>query len=104
MKRLPAHPPAARADRPSTAVLHDEANVRAIAFHLLPGQRVPPHHSASTVLVHVVSGTGTFRGVDAEETLGPGESAVYAPGETHSIECGGDGPLHFLAFLAPRPG
>jgi quercetin dioxygenase-like cupin family protein len=104
MKRLSADPPAARAERPSTSVLHDEPNVRVIAFHLLPGQQVPPHHNASTVLVHVVSGTGTFRGDGAEATLGPGESGVYVPGETHSIHCGDDGPLHFLAILSPRPG
>jgi quercetin dioxygenase-like cupin family protein len=103
MKRLVANPPAARPERPSTAVLHDEANARVIAFHLLPGQEVPPHHSAGTVLVHVVSGAGTFRGDGAEEALGPGESAVYAPGETHSIQCGAHGPLHFLAIITPRP-
>lgn len=103
MKRLAAGPPAPRAERPSTSVLHDEANVRVIAFHLLPGQQVPPHHSTGTVLVHVVSGTGTFHGDGAAEVLGPGESAVYAPGETHAIHCG-TGPLHFLAIITPRPG
>jgi len=95
--------PPARPDRPSTRVLHDEANLRIIAFHLRPGQSVPPHHSASTVLVQVISGSGRFTGDEAEATLRAGESAVYRPGETHSIEAL-DEPLVFHAVLAPRPG
>jgi quercetin dioxygenase-like cupin family protein len=102
MKTLPTTAPPARSDRPSTAVVHDEPNLRVIAFHLLPGQRVPPHHSGGTVLVRVVSGRGTFHGEDGDATLGPGETAVYRPGETHAIECG-DEPLHFEAILAPGP-
>lgn len=103
MKLLPADPPAARAERPATAVLHDEPNARVLAFHLSPGQAVPPHHSTSTVVVHVVSGSGTFRGADGEAALTAGQSAVYAPGETHSMQAG-DEPLHFIAVLTPAPG
>jgi quercetin dioxygenase-like cupin family protein len=103
MIALDATPPPARPDRPSTRVLHDEPNLRVIAFHLLPGQTVPPHRNASTVLVQVISGRGRFAGEDAEATLAAGESAVYRPGETHSIDAL-DGPLVFHAVIAPRPG
>lgn len=103
MIALDSAAPPARADRPATRVLHDEPNLRVIAFHLKPGQTVPPHHSASTVLVHVVTGSGRFTGADAEAMLRPGESAVYRPGETHSIEALAE-PLVFHAVIAPRPG
>lgn len=103
MIQLDAAPPPSRADRPATRILHDEPNLRMIAFHLLPGQTVPPHRSTSTVLVQVIAGRGRFIGEDAEATLRPGESAVYRPGETHSIEAL-DEPLVFHAVLAPRPG
>ncbi|HEX7117942.1 MAG TPA: cupin domain-containing protein [Longimicrobiales bacterium] len=102
MKALSAGPEA-RADRPASAVLHDEANVRIVGFRLEPGQRIPPHHSSSTVTVHVTEGRGTFIGADGRAELAAGETAVYAPGETHAIEAG-DAPLRFLAIIAPRPG
>ena len=103
MTGLDSAPPPARPDRPATRVLHDEPNLRVIAFHLLPGQTVPPHHSTSTVLVQVIAGAGRFSGEDAELTLRLGESAVYRPGETHSITAL-DEPLVFHAVIAPRPG
>ncbi|HYJ80689.1 MAG TPA: AraC family ligand binding domain-containing protein [Longimicrobiaceae bacterium] len=93
----------ARPDRPATRVLHDEANLRVVAFHLLPGQVVPPHRSSSTVLVQVINGSGRFVGEDAEVVLDAGGTAVYSPGELHSITTL-DGPLLFHAVIAPRPG
>jgi quercetin dioxygenase-like cupin family protein len=95
--------PPARPDRPSTRVLHDEPNLRVIAFHLLAGQTVPPHRNASTVHVHVVAGRGRFIGEDGEVVLAAGETAVYRPQETHSIEAL-DEPVVFHAIIAPRPG
>jgi quercetin dioxygenase-like cupin family protein len=94
--------PAAREGRPATAILHDEPNLRVIAFHLAPGQVVPAHTNPSTVLVQVLAGSGTFRGADGEAVLGPGAAAVYAPGEPHAIEAG-EVPLRFLAVIAPGP-
>ncbi len=101
MKRL-GETPATRADRPASAVLHDEANVRVVAFTLAPGQVVPPHSSASTVLVHVLRGGGRFLGASDALMLAPGQSAIYAPGEMHSMEAGNEG-VEFLAIIAPEP-
>jgi len=103
MIALDAAAPPPRADRPATRVLHDEANLRVVGFHLLPGQVVPPHRNASTVLVQVVAGSGRFTGETGEATLSAGEAAVYAPGETHSITALDEG-LRFHAVIAPRPG
>lgn len=94
--------PEARADRFATRILHDEEGARVVAFHLAPGQQVPPHRSTSSVIVQVVEGTGRFRGSDGEALLGPGETAVFAPGEEHSIDAG-PSSLRFVAVIAPRP-
>jgi quercetin dioxygenase-like cupin family protein len=95
--------PPARAERLATRVLHDEPNLRVIAFHLLPGQTVPAHSNESTVLVQVISGRGTFSGANGRTTLRAGEAAVYRPGETHAIAAL-DEPLVFHAVITPRPG
>ncbi len=103
MIALDSAAPPARPDRPATRVLHDEPNLRVIAFHLLPGQMVPRHSNESTVLVQVISGQGRFSGADGEATLRAGEAAVYRPGEIHAIAAL-DEPLVFHAVIAPRPG
>jgi quercetin dioxygenase-like cupin family protein len=95
--------PDARADRYATELVHDEANARVVAFHLLPGQGVPPHRSDSTVLVNVTAGSGRFVGAGTDAVLHAGQSAAYEPGELHAIEAQ-DVPLRFIAVITPRPG
>ncbi|HEX6308139.1 MAG TPA: cupin domain-containing protein [Longimicrobiales bacterium] len=102
MKVLAAEP-AGRADRPASAVLYDHAHARVIGFHLLPGQSVPEHRSDSTVTIHVLEGSGTFRGSSGAATLHPGQVAVYEAGEPHAMAAGAE-PLRFLAIITPRPG
>jgi quercetin dioxygenase-like cupin family protein len=94
--------PEGRADRHASAVLHDEASVRVVAFTLRAGQQIGLHRSLSSVLVHVVRGRGRFIGEGSEAELGAGQSAVFAPGEEHAIDAGADG-VDFLAMLAPGP-
>ncbi len=102
MKVLDPVPAQREGERPASAVLHDEANARVVAFHLAPGQAIPPHTSASTVAVVVVRGSGRFRGAHDEVELRAGQAAVFAPGEVHAMAAGGE-PLAFLAMLAPGP-
>jgi quercetin dioxygenase-like cupin family protein len=102
MKTLASAPPPAREDRPATQLLHDEENARVVSFHLLADQEVAPHRSSSTVLVQVVEGEGVFRGEGDETHLVTGDTAVFAPGEMHSMRPVG-GPLRFLAIITPRP-
>jgi quercetin dioxygenase-like cupin family protein len=97
-----SHGPEARQERPATEILHDEADTRVVAFHLLPGQQIPPHRSRSTVMVQVTAGSGTFHGDDGGVRLGMGESAIFSPNEVHAIDAG-DEPLRFIAILTPRP-
>lgn len=104
MRVLDHRGPDPRSDRPATQLLHDDADARVVAFHVASGQAVAPHTSPSTVLVHVIEGEGIFRGAHEEARLGPGECAVYAPGELHSMHPAGQGSLRFLAIITPRPG
>ncbi|HSJ14725.1 MAG TPA: cupin domain-containing protein [Longimicrobiales bacterium] len=101
MKVLGSAPPP-RLEKYASAVLHDEPNVRVVAFRLEPGQVVPAHTSPSTVLVHVIAGAGTFVGSGSRAELRAGESALYQPAEPHSITASSDG-IAFLAVITPRP-
>jgi quercetin dioxygenase-like cupin family protein len=94
--------PAVRADRPATAVLHDEASIRLVAFVLGGDQVIREHRSPATVVVHVVSGTGIFRGETDERELSAGQGAVFAPNESHAITAGPEG-LQFVAAITPGP-
>ncbi len=101
MKRL-GDWPAPRAEKHTTALLHDEPNYRIVAFTLAPNQEVPVHASGASVLVYVVAGTGEFRGGTELVELRAGDSVAYSPNEAHGMRAGSDG-LQFLAVIAPSP-
>lgn len=101
MKRLSGWP-TARSDKYATALLHDLPGCRLVAFTLAAGQAVPVHISASSVIVTVVDGAGSFTGAEGEIDLGVGESAAYAPNEPHGMTAS-DGGLRFLAVITPSP-
>ena len=94
---------AAHAARPATAILHDSADLRLVVFRLAPGQAVPPHRSASTVMLTVLAGAGTLSGGDDERACAAGDVVVYDPGELHGMRAT-DGELLLLATITPRPG
>ena len=89
--------------RPATAMVHDSADARLVVFRLAAGQEVPPHTSASTVLLTVLAGTGTLSGADAEHVCRTGDVVAYEPGELHGMRAT-DGELLLLATITPRPG
>lgn len=93
---------AGRPDRPATAVVADVSELRLVVFRLEPGQEVAPHHSTSVVALTVIEGSGTFLGADGERELAVGQTALYAPRETHGIRAGAE-RLIFVAAIAPRP-
>ena len=49
---------AAHPARPAIAVVHDAPDARLVAFRLAAGQAVPVHTSVSSVVLHVLSGSG----------------------------------------------
>jgi len=92
----------ARPDRPATALVHDAADARVVLFRIEPGQEVAVHTSTSTVLLVVVSGSGTVTGADGERTVGTGDIVAYAAEEPHGMRAAGE-QLVIAAVIAPRP-
>jgi quercetin dioxygenase-like cupin family protein len=101
VKQLGGWPPE-RADRYATALLHDSAECRLVAFTLAPEQEVKVHTSSSVVLCTVVSGSGQFTGGEGAVSLQAGEAVQYAPDEPHGMTAGAAG-LRFLAVITPGP-
>ena len=93
--------------RPATAVVIDTADVRALVFRLAPGQAVPAHRNASTVLLTVLEGQGILSGEEngapVDRECRAGDMIVYAPGELHAMRAV-DTELLLLATITPRPG
>ena len=94
---------AANSSRPATVVVHDSSDARLVVFRIAPGQAVPPHRNASTVMLTVISGRGVVRGGDDERAVTPGEAIVFEPNELHGMRAEVD-ELVLLATITPRPG
>jgi quercetin dioxygenase-like cupin family protein len=98
---------AARTDLPATSILLDSPDARLVVFRLAPGQAVPSHRSASTVLLSVLKGSGMLSGdcdgIPTERACATGELVVYEPNELHGMRAT-DVELILLAVITPRPG
>lgn len=97
---LAATPPAGR---PATAIVHDSPDARLVLFRIDPGQAVPPHTNASTVLMTIISGSGTVSSPVGDHAVRAGDVVLYEPGELHGMRAEID-QLVILATIAPRPG
>ncbi len=93
----------AQPSRPATALLYDAPDARVVVFRIEPGQEVAPHTSTSTVLLSIVTGTGTVSGASGESPVVPGDLVSYDMGELHGMRAGDD-TLVIVATIAPRPG
>ena len=93
----------AQPSRPATALLHDVPDARAVVFRIDPGQEVAPHTSTSTVMLSVVSGSGTVSGASGESSVKAGDLVTYEVGELHGMKAGAE-QLVLVAFITPRPG
>jgi quercetin dioxygenase-like cupin family protein len=93
---------APHADRPATTLVHETKDARVVLFRLEPGQSVPVHTSTSTVLLTIVSGTGTVSGADGERAVKPGDIVAYAENEPHGMRAR-DERFVIEAVIAPRP-
>jgi quercetin dioxygenase-like cupin family protein len=83
-------------------LIHDTADVRLVVFRLAAGQAVPVHTSGSTVVLHVLSGSGMVSGADGERQVDPGTVVTYEPREPHGMRATTE-ELTVLAVIAPRP-
>jgi quercetin dioxygenase-like cupin family protein len=102
-RKLAAAAVAARPDRPSTAVVHDTADVRLVVFRIQPGQQVATHTNASTVVLTVVEGTGVVTGTEGERAVGAGDVIAFAPREPHGMRSI-DEDFILVAAIIPRSG
>ncbi len=94
---------AANPNKPATAVIHDSSDARLVVFRIRPGQQVPPHHNASTVMIQVLEGSGTISGAHGvERACAKGDIVIYEPGEQHGMKADKEEFL-LLATIAPRP-
>lgn len=93
---------AAHASRPATMLVHDTSDARVVLFRIEPGQSVPVHTSASTVLLSILTGTGTVTGAEGERTVRPGDLIAYASHEPHGMRAGAE-QFVIAAVIAPRP-
>lgn len=100
--RALARSAAAQPHRPATALIHDSADARVVLFRIEPGQEVPVHTSASTVLLSIIGGSGVVIGADGEREVHAGDMVAYAAHEPHGMRA-----LHeqfvIAAIIAPRP-
>lgn len=92
----------ARPDRPATALIHDAVDARVVLFRIEPGQEVPVHTSTSTVLLMIVSGSGSVAGADGERAVRAGDIVAYDSNEPHGMRATGE-QLVIAAVIAPRP-
>ena len=93
---------AAQSDRPAVALVHDAPGVRLVVFRIAPGQAVAAHTSPSTVLLHVLSGTGLVSGAEGEREVEAGTVVAYEPNEPHGMRAS-TRELVVLAAITPRP-
>jgi quercetin dioxygenase-like cupin family protein len=94
---LSAHP-----DRPATALVHDSPGARLVVFRIAPGQTVAVHTSSSTVVLHVLSGSGLVSGAQGERAVEAGSLVAYDPDEPHGMRATSE-ELVLLAAITPRP-
>lgn len=94
---------APRVGRPATAIVHDVPDVRLVVFRLAPGEEVPPHRNASTVLLTVLEGSGVFATPGGDVAVSAGTLVAYEPNELHGMRAT-DVELTVLATITPRPG
>jgi quercetin dioxygenase-like cupin family protein len=92
----------AKTDRPATALVHETNDARVVVFRLEPGQSVPTHASASTVLLSVIAGSGVVTGAEGERAVKAGDLVAYAEHEPHGMRAERE-QLILVAVIAPRP-
>jgi quercetin dioxygenase-like cupin family protein len=93
---------AAHPDRPAMSLMHDGTDARLVVFRIAAGQSVPVHTSGSTVVLHVLSGSGLVSGSGGELEVSPGAVVAYEPQESHGMRARTE-ELTLLAVITPRP-
>ena len=69
--------------RPAMAVVHDAPAARLVVFRLAAGQAVPVHTSVSSVVLHVLSGSGLVSSADGERDVRAGKQTAQRTKRGH---------------------
>lgn len=93
-----------RAESITKRILFKEPQASAFVLNFTPGQALPPHtHADSLLILQPLRGSGVLTVGERKETIGPGQLARVEGGATMSLACQGDEPLSVLVILAPTP-
>jgi quercetin dioxygenase-like cupin family protein len=92
----------ATSSRPATAIVHDVPDVRMLVFRIAPGQSVPLHTNAATVILTVLEGHGRIAGADGEQPVTAGNVIAFAPHEPHGMRAI-DTEFTLVATISPNP-
>ena len=84
------------------AAIFDSPNARLVLFRFRPRQAMPLHGIASSVVLTVLGGRGTFIGAGEQCELSAGQVVAYAPHEMHAVRAE-DEELTVLATITPSP-
>ena len=93
--------------RVSKEIVSGESGSDAVTLRLVeipvetPGgpARKPHFHPDSEECIHVLRGQGVFCTADSEQPLGPGDTVLVPPGESHYTRNAGAEPLVLLCFF-----
>lgn len=100
---LAASAVSAHVGRPAMTLVHDVPDARVVLFRIEPGQQVPVHTNASTVLLTVISGSGIVTGAEGERPVKAGDVIAYDEREPHGMSADSE-RLVISAVITPRPG
>lgn len=89
---------------PVSKLVHDSAKARVVLFCLENGQEIPPHISASEVVMQVIEGEGSILAGEEEHPARRGTIVACATKEPHGFKAAKDRRMVILAIIAPRPG
>jgi mannose-6-phosphate isomerase-like protein (cupin superfamily) len=98
--RLDACEPERTGDREFRVLLSPGLVVTQFAGLIPPG-RAPAHQHAYDEVVHVLAGRGVVHLSGTGTEIGPGTSIYLPPGQPHSLENTGPGPLEVLGVFHP---
>lgn len=90
-------------ERPMTQLISENDDSRIVVFGFEPGQAVSLHTSSSTVLMHVVEGSGTLQVGSEVRSVSVGDLAVCQPDVPHALAASPGERMVVLAIIAPRP-
>ncbi|HEY6896533.1 MAG TPA: cupin domain-containing protein [Rhodocyclaceae bacterium] len=89
---------------PIRSVVTQSPDAVVVMWHVLPGQRIPPHvHPAGQDTWTILAGSGDYivDAAGASRPLSAGQVAIAQVGQVHGVINNGSEPLQFISVVAP---